>query len=284
MPTNIKPTTKDLGEFSVSRVLPNMAKRMVGPFVFFDHMGPAKFAPGQGVNVRPHPHIGLATLTYLLRGNILHRDSLGNCQEIQPGDVNWMVAGKGITHSERETIEVNASDHELDGIQCWIALPKEHAECEPSFIHVDKLDLPHHIYQGQTVRIVAGSAYDLISPIKTYSPMFLVDINAQAGETIEHPNPDHECLVYLAHGELDISGKTLRAGDTFLLEDDDEILTTAYSRLVLLGGKAWAQAPHLVWNFVSFDSARITQAQEDWRAGRFPEVVGDNEECIPLPD
>lgn len=256
---------------------------MVGPFVFFDHMGPAKFSPGQGVNVRPHPHIGLATLTYLVRGNILHRDSLGNYQEINPGDVNWMVAGSGITHSERETIEVNSSEHYLDGIQCWIALPHDQAEIDPSFTHVPKSDLPHKIYKGVTARIAAGEAYGINSPIKTFSPMFLVDVNAQEGETIEHPNPGQECLLYLVEGELEVGREIVRKGDTVLIDNNESIVTREYSRAILLGGEKWDKSPHLVWNFVSFDSDRIDQAKEDWKNGMFPTVPGDDEERIPLP-
>jgi len=226
MPKNLVPDVKDLGEFSVARVLPNKQKKMVGPFVFFDHMGPVDFAPGEGVNVRPHPHIGLATLTYLLEGNILHRDSLGNCQEILPGEVNWMVGGRGITHSERESHEVHSQQHSLNGMQCWVALPKEFAEVEPSFTNIKRDDLPHYIYDG---------------------------ISANEGDTV-------------------------------LVDANEEIKVTEYSRMILLGGEHWPETPHLFWNFVAFDKDRIEKAKADWRAGKFATVPGDDYEFIPLPE
>ncbi len=284
----LQPVVKDLGEFSVARVLPNSKARMVGPFVFFDHMGPAKFSPGQGVNVRPHPHIGLATLTYLLEGKILHRDSLGNRLEITPGDVNWMVAGSGITHSERETLEHMSSEHRLDGVQCWVALPKDMAEIEPSFTHRSRFELPHWIKEGVSARIVIGEAYGLRADIKTFSPMFLVDVAAQPGSQIARPNPQQECLAYIADGSLEVSRagmrETLQKGATVLLDSDIEITAVEFSRVILLGGEAWPEKPHLFWNFVAFDKERIEQAKQDWQAGRFAPVIGDDEERIPLPE
>ena len=280
----LDPDVKDLGEFSVGRVLPNPAKRMVGPFVFFDHMGPATFQPGSGVNVRPHPHIGLATLTYLLEGSILHRDSLGNVLEILPGDVNWMIAGRGITHSERETIEVNSTVHRLDGVQCWVALPREHAEVAPDFIHMKHQDLPHSIYQGVTARLIIGEAYGMVSPIKTFSPMFLLDVTAHDGDSVVRPNPEHECLMYLATGSASVGGLEVNSGDTLLVDAKDDILVSGFSRMILFGGVAWPEAPHLYWNFVSFAQDRIEQAKQDWKRGRFPTVPGDARESIPLPD
>jgi hypothetical protein len=283
----LEPKVKDLGEFSVARVLPNSKKSMVGPFVFFDHMGPVEFSAGQGVNVRPHPHIGIATLTYLIEGQILHRDSLGNCVEIKPGDVNWMVAGRGITHSERETIEHNSRPHRLDGIQCWVALPRSAAEIEPSFTHRSNIDLPHWIQEGVTARIVIGEAYGLEADIKTFSPMFLVDVSAQSGSVINRPNPQHECLVYLADGALMLTNGEeqawLKKGDTVLLQPDAQLKALEYSRLLMLGGEEWQEQPHLYWNFVAFDKERIEQAKRDWQEGRFNPVLGDDEEHIPLP-
>ena len=284
MPKVLIPKVTDLGEFSVSRVLPNPAQRMVGPFVFFDHMGPVKFDAGDGVNVRPHPHIGLATVTYLLEGRILHRDSLGNCLEICPGDVNWMVAGRGVTHSERESIEVRSRPHALNGLQCWVALPPEHAEVAPSFRHVEHNDLPHKIVNEVTIRLVVGEAYGLQAPIETFSPMFMVDILAGKGEHIERPNPDHECLVYVAEGGINVDGVVVGEGATAMLPPQATITVLRYSRLILLGGEAWPDAPHLEWNFVSFDRDRIEQAKHDWRTGEFPTVIGDADEFIPLPE
>jgi redox-sensitive bicupin YhaK (pirin superfamily) len=283
MPKVLKPNVTDLGEFSVARVLPNPEQRMVGPFVFFDHMGPVEFDAGAGVNVRPHPHIGLATVTYLLEGCILHRDSLGNCLEIRPGDVNWMVAGRGVTHSERESLEVRSRPHSLNGLQCWVALPREFAEVEPSFLHVSNNDLPHKIVEGVTIRLVVGEAFGLQSQIKTFSPMFMVDILANKGELIERPNPDHECLVYVAEGGINVGGAVVGEGATAMLPADADIHVLRYSRLVLLGGERWTEMPNLEWNFVSFDQDRIEQAKRAWSQGEFPAVVGDADEFIPLP-
>jgi len=284
MPTNLVPDIKDLGEFSVARVLPNPKKKMVGPFIFFDHMGPVHFAAGEGVNVRPHPHIGLATLTYLLDGNILHRDSLGNCQEIVAGDVNWMVSGRGITHSERESHEVHSRQHSLDGMQCWVALPREHAEIEPSFTNLKRNQLPHRVYDGVSARLVIGEAYGMSAPIKVFSPMFLLDLAVQADKKVERPNPDQECLMYLANGAATVNGVTINQGDTVLLESDEDIHITTYSRIILMGGEAWNEVPHLYWNFVAFDKDRLEQAKSDWRAEKFATIPGDDYEFIPLPD
>lgn len=284
MPTHLNPKVKDLGEFEVARVLPNPLKRMVGPFVFFDHMGPATFSAGQGVNVRPHPHIGLATLTYLVEGKILHRDSLGSVQEIVPGDVNWMVAGRGIVHSERETIEHHTHEHRLDGVQCWVALPEDHAEIEPSFTHVSKNELPHAIHEGCTVRLIIGEAMGMSSPIKTYSPMFMLDVVAHEGSKIERPNSSQECLAYVITGKLSsATGDTVEQGDMVLLEPNESLTATEFSRVIYLGGDAWPTIPHLEWNFVAFNKERLEQAKQDWREGKFPTIPGDDRECIPLP-
>ena len=180
MALHLSGNQKDLDGFSVTRILPHAEKRMVGPFIFFDHMGPAEFKAGEGIDVRPHPHIGLATITYMFSGSLLHRDSLGNNLEILPGDVNWMTAGKGIVHSERETIEVKAKQHVLDGIQCWIALPETKAEIEPSFSHIKRCQLPHRMHDNVVMRLIAGEAFGMTSPIKTYSSMFYLDVLAQA--------------------------------------------------------------------------------------------------------
>ncbi|RBP51401.1 pirin family protein [Arenicella xantha] len=283
MVKHLEPVVTDLGEFSVARILPNSEKRMVGPFVFLDHMGPAEFAPGQGVNVRPHPHIGLATLTYLITGSILHRDSLGNCLEIHPGDVNWMVAGKGITHSERETLETLASQHSLNGLQCWVALPKEYAEIDPSFEHVSRFDLPHYLFEGVSARLVIGEAYGLESRLKTFSPMFLLDVTANQGVKLARPNPDQECLIYLEEGGLRVDGLVIQAGASVLVEPDANIEVLRFSRMILLGGKQWESKPHLEWNFVSFDRNRIAAAAAQWERGEFPPVIGDDDERIPFP-
>lgn len=273
----------DLGGLTVKRVLPHFEKKMVGPFIFFDHMGPTQFKAGQGINVRPHPHIGLSTLTYLFEGGILHRDSLGNHLEILPGDVNWMTAGKGIVHSERETFEVRANPHAIDGLQCWIALPEEMAELEPSFIHVKKQQLPQIIFEDVMMRLVVGEAFGLSSPVKTYSPMFYLDIAACAGSNIERPNPIQEAAVYVISGKISVAGTEYGAGQFVLFEEQDMGFSfLAPGRVVMLGGQKFEKTPYLKWNFVSFNKERIDQAVDDWRERRFPDIPDDNKEFIPF--
>ena len=273
----------DLGGLTVKRVLPHFEKKMVGPFIFFDHMGPTQFKAGQGINVRPHPHIGLSTLTYLFEGGILHRDSLGNHLEILPGDVNWMTAGKGIVHSERETFEVRANPHAIDGLQCWIALPEEMAELEPSFIHVKKQQLPQIIIEDVMMRLVVGEAFGLSSPVKTYSPMFYLDIAACAGSNIERPNPTQEAAVYVISGKISVAGTEYGAGQFALFEEQDMGFSfLAPGRVVMLGGQKFEKTPYLKWNFVSFNKERIDQAVDDWRERRFPDIPDDNKEFIPF--
>jgi redox-sensitive bicupin YhaK (pirin superfamily) len=275
--------TKDLDGIKVTRILPHAEKRMVGPFIFLDHTGPASFPAGNGIDVRPHPHIGLATITYLFSGSILHRDSLGNCLEILPGDVNWMTAGRGIVHSERESHEVKATEHQLDGLQCWIALPKEFAEVEPHFYHYKKESLSSWIKEGVFVRLIVGEAYGASSPIKTYSPMFYLDVLIKSGQTLERPNPHQECAAYIINGSVKAAGNTYVAGDFILLDEQDHLAATANARVMLLGGDHWPEVPRMYWNFVSFDTQRIEQAKEDWREQRFPKVPGDDQEYTPLP-
>lgn len=279
----LKTRQKDLDGFCVLRILPNADKRMVGPFVFIDHMGPADFNAGEGIDVRPHPHIGLSTLTYLMEGSLLHRDSLGNNLEILPGDVNWMTAGKGIVHSERETIEVKAGEHKLNGMQCWLALPKDMAEISPSFTHIKRACLPHHMDDGVLKRLLAGEAHGLTSPIKTYSPMFYLDVLAKPGKEIDRPNPEQECMVYVLDGTIDLGGQSYQAGDAIILDDEQSITSTSHCRLLMLGGEAWPEIPFIEWNFVSFDRDRIEQAKADWREQRFPKIPGDDNEYTPLP-
>ncbi|MFC4699932.1 pirin family protein [Glaciecola siphonariae] len=271
----------DLGGLTVKRVLPHMQKKMIGPFIFFDHMGPTSFSAGQGINVRPHPHIGLSTLTYLFEGSILHRDSLGNHLEIFPGDVNWMTAGKGIVHSERETFEVRANPHAIDGLQCWVALPEKMCELEPSFQHVKKQQLPTLTKEGVMMRLIVGEAYGMSAPIKTYSPMFYLDVAACAQSFIELPHADQETALYVISGEVEVSGKCYKKGDFVLFDSNDTgFKFVEAGRVVLLGGEAFEVAPHITWNFVAYSRERIDQAIADWRAGRFPDVPDDNKEFI----
>ena len=278
----LKAKEHDIGGLSVKRVLPNQEKFMVGPFIFFDQMGPNDFPAGQGINVRPHPHIGLSTLTYLFAGSILHRDSLGNNLEIEPGDVNWMTAGKGITHSERESFEVRANPHSISGLQCWVALPEHMAELEPAFSHTKKNDLPHITHEGVMMRLVVGEAYGLSSPVKTYSPMFYIDVVASEGSVIDIPNPAQETGVFTICGEVTINGETYGPNQFILFEPGDGQITLASDgRFVMLGGEKFEKTPFIHWNFVSFSKERIEQANEDWRAGRFPTIPGDDKEFIP---
>lgn len=273
----------DLDGFSVTRILPHVDQRMVGPFVFIDHMGPADFDAGSGIDVRPHPHIGLATITYLLEGSLLHRDSLGNHVEILPGDVNWMTAGKGIVHSERETHEVQSRPHRLDGMQCWVALPRHLAEISPSFEHIKRCNLPQHMKEGVQSRLIAGEAFGMSSPIRTYSPMFYLDVLAREGRTIPRPNPHHECLAYVLQGEVEVEGSPFHARDAVILDAEQDIRCITAARVLLLGGEAWLEKPRMFWNFVSFDKERIEQAKKDWESGRFPSIPGDDAEFTPLP-
>ncbi|MDX1451911.1 MAG: pirin family protein [Oleiphilaceae bacterium] len=283
MATELRGHKKDLDGFSVTRILPHAKTTMVGPFIFLDHMGPADFDAGEGIDVRPHPHIGLSTITYLFEGSLLHRDSLGNNVEILPGDVNWMTAGRGIVHSERETIEVKAQQHRLDGLQSWLALPREMAEIAPSFTHIKRCKLPHSMHDGVVIRLIAGEAYGLTSPLKTYSPMFYVDVLAKQGKAVERPNPQQECLLYVISGAIHLSGERVSAGQIRLLEQEASFTADENARVVMLGGEAWPDVPHIYWNFVSFDKQRIEQAKDDWRQRRFPDIPGDAEEFTPLP-
>ncbi len=284
MATILSGDDKDLGGFSVSRILPNRDKKMVGPFIFFDHIGPAHFQAGDGINVRPHPHIGLATVTYLFSGSMLHRDSLGSVQEIYPGDVNWMIAGHGIVHSERETMEVRAHPHPLHGLQLWVALPPEHETTDPDFIHVSKTDLPCIYQPGVMMRLIVGEAYGRNSPVRTFSPMFYLDVLADKGTVLPHPDTRMEAAMFIITGAVNAGGQRYIAGDFVLLDAaDTELKAEENSRFVLLGGKKFEQVPYINWNFVAYDRARIDAARERWSKGEFPPVPGDELEHIPLP-
>lgn len=274
---------KELGGFSVKRILPHPDKRMVGPFIFFDHLRPAEFGPGEGLDVRPHPHVGLATISYLFEGAMLHRDSLGNVLEILPGDVNVMFAGRGIVHSERESFEVKARAHRVSGIQSWIALPREHDQMAPDFKHVHRNSLPCYMKEGLMMRLIMGEALGMRSPVPILSPMFYFDVIAQAGCAIPRPNPDHECMVFVVDGSVSLNGEALSVGDAVLLASDAVLHAEAYARCLLLGGEAWTEVPKIEWNFVAFDEARLEQAKTDWAEGRFPRIPGDDEEHIVQP-
>ena len=281
----IEPRDRDLGGFSVRRVLPAAKTRTVGPFIFFDHMGPAQFPRGEGVNVRPHPHIGLATVTYLFEGEILHRDSLGFEQPIRPGDVNWMTAGRGIVHSERTSPEVSATDHRLHGIQSWVALPIADEETEPSFFHHPGDSLPEFTQGAATLRLIAGSAYGHSAPVKTYSKMFYIDAPIPAGASLKLPDDHEERAIYIVDGAVTLAGDTYTTGNMVVVEPGATISVEAIdaSRTMLLGGEPLDGRRHIWWNFVSSSKERIEQAKDDWANGRFDTVPGDSE-FIPLPE
>jgi redox-sensitive bicupin YhaK (pirin superfamily) len=282
--TIIVPRPRDLGGFTVARVLPAAERRMVGPFVFLDQMGPADFAPGSGIDVRPHPHIGLATVTYLFRGEILHRDSLGSVQPIRPGEINWMTAGRGITHSERTPPAIRADGGTLAGMQSWVALPKDDEETAPSFAHHGAAALPVVDGEGRRVRVLIGTIYGARSPVRTFSETLYADVTLTSGATLQVPAEPEERALYLVDGTVEIAGETVAPGRLLVLRPAAEIAVTARSaaRLMLLGGAKLDGPRHLWWNFVSSSRERIEQAKVDWRDGRFPPVPGDGE-FIPLP-
>jgi redox-sensitive bicupin YhaK (pirin superfamily) len=279
---------KDLGGFKVRRVLPFAKHRMVGPWIFFDHMGPANFAPGIGINVRPHPHINLATVTYLFAGNILHRDSLGTRSVIVPGDINLMVAGKGITHSEREEETAQAKTRHLDGLQLWLALPEADEEMDAAFFHYDAVKIPGFTQDGVSVRVMMGEAFGLSSPVKTYAKTFYAEFKLAAGKSVDAPMTAEERAIYACNGALDIGGQKLEQYEMAVLATGAEVKIRALddAHFVIIGGERLTER-HIYWNFVSSRPERIEQAKADWQAQdgiAFPRVPGDDQEFIPLPE
>lgn len=282
----INPKPRDLGGgFMVRRALPAIEKRMVGPFIFWDEFGPSHFDPGQGLDVRPHPHINLATVTYLFEGEIFHRDTLGSAQAIHPGDVNWMNAGRGIAHSERTRPELRGAGSPIAGIQSWVALPEAHEESDPFFKHHGEAALPLIEEGGKRVRVIAGALYGQRSPVQTYSEMFYADVRLDAGAALPLDAEHEERALYLVAGQIEIAGDRFAAGQLLVLRPGDAISVKALepARFMALGGAALG-ARHIWWNFVSSRKERIEQAKDDWRAGRFGTVPGDDKEFIPLPD
>jgi redox-sensitive bicupin YhaK (pirin superfamily) len=281
----IVPRPRDLGGFDVRRVLPSSQRQMVGPFIFFDQMGPAEFSPGAGIDVRPHPHIGLATVTYLFAGTIVHRDSLGVVQAIEPGDVNWMTAGRGIVHSERSDAELRKQRQNLYGIQIWVALPQAHEETAPDFAHYPAAALPRIEGEGKTIRVIAGSMFGRSSPVKTFSALFYADAALQSGSVLALSAEHQERAIYIAEGEVAIGGQSFQGGRLLVFSSGDEIIVGANrpARILLLGGEPMDGPRHIWWNFVSSSQERIEQAKADWKAGRFTPVPGDSE-SIPLPE
>ena len=282
----IVPRARDLGDgFMVARLLPFAKRRMIGPFIFFDAIGPAEFAAGRGLDVRPHPHIGLATVTYLFEGEILHRDSLGNVQPIRPGDVNWMTAGSGITHSERSDAALPQKPSRLHGIQSWVALPRRDEETAPAFAHHARASLPVIEGEGKSVRLIAGSFGAKRAPVETFSPMLYADAVLDPGARLALPAEHEERGAYLVAGAVTIGGESHAPGTLLVFRPKAEIVITAPlgARLMLLGGAPLDGPRHIWWNFVSSSEARIAAAKADWKAGRFAPVAGDGE-FIPLPE
>ncbi|MBW4485115.1 MAG: pirin family protein [Tildeniella torsiva UHER 1998/13D] len=280
----LKPHIQDLGGFQARRLLPHKHRMMVGPFIFFDHLGPAQFAPGQGVDVRPHPHINLATVTYLFEGSLRHRDSLGTVQDIYPGAVNWMTAGRGITHSERTPEVIRQGDTTLHGIQTWVALPNEYEEVEPCFKHHPEGSLPQWQANGATITLIAGAAMGYSSPVQTLSPMIYLDVQFEAGGQVTIPANYSERAVYSVTAGLAIAGEALPQHRMAILPPDSNPQVTAQEpgRCIVIGGEP--VGPRIKWwNFVSSRQERIEQAKQDWKAGRFPAVPAETE-FIPLPE
>jgi len=283
----ILPNVRDIGGFDVRRALPSAQRRMVGPFIFLDSFGPVVFGPGEGIDTRPHPHIGLSTLSYLLHGEMLHRDSAGHVQQLRAGEVNLMTAGRGIVHSERSSDAVRLSGGELMGFQAWVALPESHEEGEPGFQHLLAERIPHIESDGVSLSLLAGSLEGLTSPTRTVSDLFYADLQLQAGARY-HLSAEHiERALYVVSGEVEVVGQPTRFGANRLvvLRPDSDVVLHAIggARLLLLGGEPLEGRRHIYWNFVSSRPERIQQAAEDWRARRFPEVP-DDEEFVPLPD
>jgi redox-sensitive bicupin YhaK (pirin superfamily) len=278
----VEPKEKELGGFSVRRVLPNRQRKMVGPWIFFDHMGPARFPPGEGVNVRPHPHIGIATVTYLFEGEILHRDSLGSYQAIRPGDINLMVAGSGIVHSERERAEVAREERVIHGLQLWLVLPEAQEEIAPAFYHYPSETIPSLDIDGVDVRVIMGSAYGHTSPVNVFSDTLYLEADIKAGQRLQMPSSP-ERAVYVAKGALQIGGTEVPQHTMAFLHGDTTVVEAkSDTRIAVVGGEPLGHR-FIEWNFVSSRKERVEQAKADWQSQRFAKVPGDEDEYIPLP-
>ena len=283
--TVIVPRARDLGSFSVRRALPSAQRQMVGPFIFFDQMGPSEFLLGSGMDVRPHPHIGLSTVTYLFDGEVMHRDSLGTALPIRPGELNWMTAGRGIVHSERTPSALRGVGSHLFGIQSWVALAGADEETTPSFVHYGAGDMPLLAESGKAVRVIAGSILGATSPVATSSPMFYADVMLEAGAAVPL-DPDYdERAVYTVSGQIEIAGDLFEPAQLLVFRPGDRITIKASTtaRFMMLGGEPMDGPRHIWWNFVSSRKERIEQAKADWKAARFDSVPGDSE-FIPLPE
>jgi redox-sensitive bicupin YhaK (pirin superfamily) len=277
--------TRSLGSADVRRVLPFSHRRLVGPFIFFDHFGPIMRTPETNFDVRPHPHIGLATVTYLFSGEIMHRDSLGSVQRIRPGDVNWMIAGRGIVHSERTPPELRQTAGLSHGLQSWVALPLEHEESEPRFDHHPGSTIPRIQRNGAALAVVAGTAYGHESPVTTLTPTLYVHAELAPGAALEVDDEHEERAAYVVSGSVTCDDKPFHSGDMLVFRPGAKAFVTASdaSTVMLVGGATLAGTRHIEWNFVSSSQERLERAKDDWRNRRFPAIPGDDEEFIPLP-
>jgi redox-sensitive bicupin YhaK (pirin superfamily) len=283
--TLLKPHARDIGGLEVRRVLPGFPHRTVGPFIFLDHMGPVAFAAGNGIDVRPHPHIGLATVTYLFEGEILHRDSLGSVQAIAPGDVNWMTAGRGIVHSERTAPELRRAGPRMHGIQTWAALPRASELAEPAFHHHPGATLPRVSTPGVELRVIAGTAFGERSPVRVFSPTLYVAAEMEPGSAFELA-PEHEQRgVYVVEGEISIAGSGVPPQHLAVLEHGEsvEVRAATRARAMLLGGAKTDGERFIWWNFVASSRERVEEAKRLWREQRFARIPGETE-FVPLPD
>ncbi|MCR9136670.1 MAG: pirin family protein [Alphaproteobacteria bacterium] len=290
--TLIVPRARDIGGFEVRRALPSAGRRMVGPFVFFDQMGPAEFITGQGIDVRPHPHIGLATVTYLYDGEFQHRDSLGTNQMIYPGEVNWMIAGNGVTHSERTSEQTRTGASRLFGIQTWVALPEHAEETDAGFEHHKSEVLPFLQGEGKEIRLIIGQAWGERAPTKTFSEMFYADAVLEAGAMLPMPDDHEDRGLYVTNGSISVSGDTFEKGQMMVFRPGDAITVKAGpegARLMVLGGETLNGPRYIWWNFVASSREKIEAAKDawaagDWEHGRFQLPPDDRDEFIPLPD
>lgn len=285
MTTIITPRVHDLGGFQVRRAVPSIQARSIGPFVFVDHMGPAMFEAGRGVDVRPHPHIGLATVTFLWSGRITHRDTLGSVQDIDPGDVNWMTAGRGIAHSERTPLDVREHAHPVHGLQTWVALPRSHEEIEPAFFHHAASTLPQQRRDGAWLRVVAGRGYGEESPVRVFADTLYVAIDLDADGSLDLDDGHEQRALYVLEGDAQLDGADIPAQHLVVLDPATRPRLRAKTpvKAMLLGGEPLDAPRHMWWNFVSSSKDRIEQAKLDWLEGRFGAVPGETE-FIPLPD
>jgi hypothetical protein len=280
----IKPKDKNLGGFCVRRVLPNQQVKCIGPWIFFDHMGPANFAAGDGIDVRPHPHINIATVTYLFDGAILHKDSIGSVQTIRPGDLNLMVTGSGMVHSEREPPEIKNKPHSVHGLQLWLALPEKDEETDPAFYHYPATDIPSTRVNGVSIRVMMGEAFGLCSPVKTFSPTLYIEAQLKAGQTLKLPCANQRGL-YVVYGEVSFRDIVAKEHSMAVLNDEPGVILEAKqdTQIALIGGNEIGHR-YIDWNFVSSRKERVEQAKCDWKEQRFPLIPTDHQEYIPYPN